>query len=110
MTDEECTHPERAGAERRRGRGGDAGRTGRTHPPGLRLRRGGFYDHCESNPNLTVMLRVSRIFGSDFKVCVRPGRTNLQQYSPDPHNWAVTNAWYIGGQFCAPAYYGTVED
>ncbi|MFB9904147.1 DUF6355 family natural product biosynthesis protein [Allokutzneria oryzae] len=68
----------------------------------------GKYNHCESNPRLTVMLQVSRIIDSDFKVCVRPGITDLQQYSPYPRHWAVTGAWYIGSPWCSPGYYGTV--
>ncbi|WP_143261666.1 DUF6355 family natural product biosynthesis protein [Allokutzneria sp. NRRL B-24872] len=69
---------------------------------------GGKYNHCESNPRLSVMLQVSRFFDSDFKVCVRPGVTDLQPYSPYPRHWAVTGAWYVGGNYCSPGYYGTV--
>lgn len=68
----------------------------------------GKYNHCESNPRFTVMLQVSRVFQGDFKVCVRPGVTDLQPYSPYPRRWAVTGAWYIGGLGCSPGYYGTV--
>ncbi|GAA3994028.1 hypothetical protein GCM10022247_11980 [Allokutzneria multivorans] len=75
-------------------------------PRGCGYQGWGTYEHCS---NVNVMLQVSRFFGSDFKVCVKPGRTDLQQYSPGPQNWAVTDAWYVGGANCIPGYKGTVD-
>ncbi|WP_143261667.1 DUF6355 family natural product biosynthesis protein [Allokutzneria sp. NRRL B-24872] len=72
-------------------------------PRGCGFQNWGKYEHCS---NVNVMLQVERVFGSDFKVCVKPGRTNLQEYSP---GWAVTDAWYIGGANCTPGYKGTVD-
>jgi hypothetical protein len=66
---------------------------------------GGLYRHCGRS---NVFLRVEFVAGSDRKVCVRPGDTNLHQYSPN--GWAVTYASYMvgSGSGCTPGGYGYI--
>lgn len=54
----------------------------------------GWYNHCGST---TVMVRSIDVFNNTVDHCVAPGKTDLQDWR---HDWAITNAWYIGGANC----------
>jgi hypothetical protein len=63
---------------------------------------GGEYTHCDNGSGSTVMLDVQDIFFNLYHVCVGPGTTNLQPGI----RWRVIGAWWNGGVWCDPGYYG----